>query len=407
MKKRIIYITRSFPYGKGETSFILPEIKLLSLNYDITIISRNSYDTQTTELNENIEILRYPEDQVKLKNCLYYIYWLFSFDVLKEIVRNHNRSGYFLKTIKHVLRAAHFSNYIKKIRKKYHQKIIYYTYWNDYASYGIASMKRKNDYAITRIHGGDLYLRPTNNYSLPLKAKMAKGMDRIIFISEDGREYFIKTFHPRSNDNLIVRYMGVENSYGIAQKSSDKVLRILSLSNIVYGKRIEKIIETLSIIKNITIEWTHIGDGEEKDQVLQLAHKLLDSKKNIKYSFTGMLSNLNVRKFIETHPIDMLLNVSSSEGLPVSMMEAASYGIPIIGTDVGGVREIISEKNGILINRDFTIKELANILIKFSKFDNKKINNMRFESRKIWEDKFRADKNYKKFLQEVNSLWEK
>ena len=41
---------------------------------------------------------------------------------------------------------------------------------------------------------------------------------------------------------------------------------------------------------------------------------------------------------------DLLMNVSYFEGIPVSMMEALSVGIPLLGPDVGGVSEII--KNG-------------------------------------------------------------
>ncbi len=47
---------------------------------------------------------------------------------------------------------------------------------------------------------------------------------------------------------------------------------------------------------------------------------------------------------------DIFVNPSYSEGLGISVMEAASIGLPIIATDVGGTREIITtDKTGILI----------------------------------------------------------
>ncbi|MFR4320263.1 MAG: glycosyltransferase [Blautia massiliensis (ex Durand et al. 2017)] len=45
------------------------------------------------------------------------------------------------------------------------------------------------------------------------------------------------------------------------------------------------------------------------------------------------------------------MNVSSSEGIPVSIMEATSFGIPGIATDAGGTKEIIRDKeNGVLLS---------------------------------------------------------
>ena len=60
--------------------------------------------------------------------------------------------------------------------------------------------------------------------------------------------------------------------------------------------------------------------------------------------------------------IDALINVSESEGLPFSMMEAISFGIPVIGTNVGGVKEIINNDTGILLEKDFEIKSLSSLI---------------------------------------------
>jgi len=48
--------------------------------------------------------------------------------------------------------------------------------------------------------------------------------------------------------------------------------------------------------------------------------------------------------------------------LPVSIMEAFSYGIPAIATAVGGIPEIVTEDCGVLLELDFEPEELATIL---------------------------------------------
>ena len=46
---------------------------------------------------------------------------------------------------------------------------------------------------------------------------------------------------------------------------------------------------------------------------------------------------------------DLFVNMSLSEGIPVSIMEAISFGIPIIATNVGGNAEIVNDETGVLI----------------------------------------------------------
>ena len=59
--------------------------------------------------------------------------------------------------------------------------------------------------------------------------------------------------------------------------------------------------------------------------------------------------------------LDVMLLPSISEGLPMSIVEAFSYGVPVIASDVGGIHEIVKNgENGYLVNRD--AKEIANLL---------------------------------------------
>ena len=44
------------------------------------------------------------------------------------------------------------------------------------------------------------------------------------------------------------------------------------------------------------------------------------------------------------------------------MMEAISFGIPVIGTNVGGVKEIINTDTGILLEKDFEVKTLSSLI---------------------------------------------
>lgn len=406
MRKRIILVTQSFPYGKGESSFIIPELKLLQEEYDVTIIARNVDAMQTTIVDDSIDLFRY-NASLGIGYFLLHFYYMVKREIIVEIIHNAFNFKKQLKLFKFVVRGRHFANYARTIRNSYNQEALYYCYWNDYAAYGVACLSKKNgDKSISRIHGGDLYCLPVNLNYQPLKRFMAEKLDRIIFISQAGMDYFINKYEVKNRNNLKLYRMGVNNYEGRNKKSQDEVLRLLSISNIIKDKRIDLLILALSEIRNINIKWTHIGDGDYRDIIVNLAKEKLSSKENISYSFLGQITNDQVRNFYENEPIDLFISTSLSEGLPVSMMEAASYGVPIIGTNVGGVSEIVKNRNGFLLDKNFDIKTLSSTIERFYFMEEQMKINMRNESRMIWETNFSADINYAKLLKEVKSLWE-
>ena len=102
--------------------------------------------------------------------------------------------------------------------------------------------------------------------------------------------------------------------------------------------------------------------------------------------------------YAEKH-FDLFINVSESEGIPVSIMEAMSFGIPVIATDVGGTSEIVENcYNGVLIEPEFIPGEVAGIIINLSNSDN---SDMRSAARKSWEKKYNAVNNYRKFYEDL------
>ncbi len=93
-----------------------------------------------------------------------------------------------------------------------------------------------------------------------------------------------------------------------------------------------------------------IGDGEEKEHMQQLCDAL-------NLSFTNQPSEQAIVTFtswikdIETAyaGIDMLALSSLNEGTPISLIEAQAAGLPIVTTDVGGVRDTILMNDRVLV----------------------------------------------------------
>ena len=82
-------------------------------------------------------------------------------------------------------------------------------------------------------------------------------------------------------------------------------------------------------------------------------------------------------------------------------MEAISFGIPVMATDVGGCKEIAGEQTGILIPKDFSI---ANVAKQITEFKNSAQNTEAFRKkvRAFWGANFEVTKNYSDLFTELD-----
>ena len=155
-------------------------------------------------------------------------------------------------------------------------------------------------------------------------------------------------------------------------------------------------------MKDISIEWTHFGDGELMDEIREYAGDKLGS--NVKVSFAGNIANTELMERYAAKDFTVFLNASSSEGLPVSVMEAMSFGIPCIATDVGGTGEIVGDDHGVLISKDATAGEIVEAIRAVYNMDEDDYQTLRHKARSFWKNHFDADQNYQEFFEELAGL---
>jgi glycosyltransferase involved in cell wall biosynthesis len=100
--------------------------------------------------------------------------------------------------------------------------------------------------------------------------------------------------------------------------------------------------------------------------------------------------------------VDLFINSSESEGLPVSIMEAFAFSVPVIAPDVGGIREIVQNGlNGIIIGTEGDVEQIAEAITWFSSQDLKSREIMSGQARHTWEQKFNAEVNYTNFVTQL------
>ena len=110
---------------------------------------------------------------------------------------------------------------------------------------------------------------------------------------------------------------------------------------------------------------------------------------------------MEIIRFYLNHNVNLFVNTSLSEGLPVSMMEAASCGIPIVATAVGGTPEIVQHDiNGYTVPKDCDAETLMQSIESILTLPISKYDLMCQNSRRLYEEHFNATKNYQNFCQE-------
>ena len=182
--------------------------------------------------------------------------------------------------------------------------------------------------------------------------------------------------------------------------------RIVTCSSIIPIKRVKLIVEVISYIgkylENKIIYWEHFGDGPLRNDIEKNAQDLFS--KNIVYKIWGHVSNKEVLNYYKSKVIDVFLNLSLNEGLPVSIMEALSFGIPVIATNVGGVSDLVDESVGLLIPVNMLPANIAKNICFILNENYENQVNRRKKAKERWKEKSNAVVNYSLFAQELELL---
>lgn len=406
--KDIILITNSFPFLPGEQFLETEVLFYKDNNLSIMPITDN---IKKREINNSIKIDTYLiENKIcNLRKVKLLINSLFSSLFYKELLIN---KAYIKDRIKSFIYSIiQYNNYLELFEKYFKntdrnlENTIIYTYWNNEITYALQTLKSIYKFKlISRIHGYDIYQeRHISNY-IPLKINFTKNIDKIFTITTSANEYLIKNYG--FNKELIeLSRLGVINQNITTKASKKDSFNIVSCSFLEKVKRIDKIIDSIALIaeneKNIKYKWTHIGNGKLSENIEKKAYQKLNHLSNVEYKLMGNLTNYKVFKYYQYNEIDVFINVSESEGVPVSIMEAMSCKIPIIAPNIGGIKDMINDnKNGFLLNKNPDIQEISEALKNVSFF---KKNITRESSYNIFLEKYDAKKNYNDFLETINA----
>lgn len=411
--KNLLLITADFPYGESERSFLSSEFDELQKHFQIHIVAlENSQDQVKYPMPQEV---RYDQCHIdkKWKRVLRLTAQISYREVRGDLSKALKKPGNPVNKGIRLIRTLVYSESAEEIERQLDKIVraekidLIYTYWCTPAT--IAALRLKEKYThlkvLTRFHGYDLFEERTEANWQCLRDYIAENCDQLVFVSEQGQKYFLERWGESRKEKSQVSYLGCRRMTFIDHPQNDR-LKIISCSNLIPLKRVELIIAALvELPEDFQVEWHHFGDGISRENCEKNARDLLDGSENIQYKFWGAVPNNELENIYKEINPDVFITTSSSEGLPVSVMEASAMGIPAIATDVGGTAEIIkNEKNGFLLSQDPSPKEIAAAIVNYTTLSNENKSEMRRQTYRIWQESFDAQRDAEKFVQKLEKL---
>lgn len=398
---------RAFVYlvDNLSSSFVINDIKILANSFD----SISIFATQKTEIpNDLPENVKVSQEYLKWerfspKNVLFRNL----FSIFQIYISECFQSKKILKPIPAIALIA--SNKFKADclldalnRNKINYKgAIFYSFWF-YDCIYLAMIKRRSrsSTVIVRAHGGDLFeYRVTLQNRILLRHFQLEYIDFLFSVSDAGTNY-LQQKYPKHKEKIATSRLGTYN-HGLSPFAPNDEFVIVSCAHIRHQKRVHKIAKTL-LQCHRRIKWYHIGSenshpNDPKREEYIYYKELLKKSPNITYIPLGALNNVEVINFYKNNHVDLFVSLSAFEGVPVSIMEAISFGIPVLSTDVGGCNEIVNEQTGQLIPLNTPTAEIASIIERIA---SSNINTLEFRRgvRAFWQNNFEIEMNYKELF---------
>lgn len=414
---KYVLLTADFPFGTAET-YIENEMLCLPADADIDLFPTRVLfaGTETRFLPENVHLRTglhtnlsgFPLVLGCTRSLFSPIFWN---DILTQHKKGRLTARTFAQTLSYTARAEQVYRFLKKeyaeeLREK---SIAFYSYWLLFPAIAISHLSRRfGVVSVSRAHGGDLYEERTDNGFFFLRDYLLGGLTAVRPCSALGARY-LKSHHPDCTADIRSAYLGTAD-HGIhtlaeLPSQADQFV-IVTCSDIVPLKRLHLVADALSRITDRSIKWIHFGT-DISGSTASLEELCAALPENIEFRAAGHLPNADLMSFYEKNDVHLLLNVSSLEGLPVSIMEAISFGIPVVATDVGGTDEVVRPEFGVLLentDEETLTAAIVSAIRRFTDMSDKEYLAMRSAARAHWLAHFNCRENYAAFYADLAGL---
>lgn len=291
--------------------------------------------------------------------------------------------------------------------------VVIYSYWF-YQGVAVADLLRQRELSklpvriVARAHRYDVDEEATPRGYLASRPYLLAAADRVYPISEYAAQFLRNYCAPPAalDQKIVVHRLGVPPA-AAKTRQQESPLWIASCSFMDQRKRVELIAQAIGLLQQsgLLVRWTHFG--ESSPQRLKEMQTLIERvcPDPSACELKGFVPNAKVRAFYEENNVQVFVNCSESEGIPVSVMEAQACAIPCVATDVGGTSEIVFDhQNGILLPKNLTAKMLADALSEVAALSPTEYAHWSDSARQTWQNLICAPTQYSDFAAQLRAL---
>jgi glycosyltransferase involved in cell wall biosynthesis len=407
VNRDLYLITTSYPFERrgGEIPFIEPELPYLESRFRrIIFVPLNS-------MGPRVDGGKYETDltlswRFRSRNPIKAFFGCMRNPHMGKELKEALRLGprYFKRVIRIGSQITAAFDWARSILLKYpgDSLPVFYSFWLVPAIYGVASRTATTGtITLSRAHGYDVYEDRSPYRHFEFRAEYIGTLDWILPTSVKAANHLIDRY-PEIKGKTSILHLGTEEPGLRTEPSTDGTFRIISCSSVIALKRVDSIFsaihEAAVALPRKKIEWTHIGDGPELSALKDLiASRALP---NLIVRTLGALYHSDVFRYYSENSIDLFMNYSTTEGLPISIQEAISFGIPILAVDVGGIGEIVAADTGYLLPSATTVSQLSDAIVGLASKPGE-LREKRSSARLRWEREFTAAGNYMDFCNKL------
>ena len=407
--KYLVILTKQFPFQWRE-QYVAHELQSLTAQFDKVFIYPHDHyrknDTLAFDVPTGVEVIDLNQQFVPVSRLIVIVPFLKAF--VSELICS-KRKWYQIKSWRRFYSIYATQWALGEMLMDWQRRmgfdrseVLHYSYWMSASALCLSILKQRKAIRgfISRAHSVDLYHEDwgllRDEHSVPPFRCFKEGNTSVIFpISEHGHSHLKnRGLHEHK---LKTAYLGVED-FGLVPVPGDALFTIVTCSGIDDNKRIHLLGEALSRV-NRRVRWIHFGDGPLREQAMKSV-----TAPNVSFECRGQTSNADIRKFYTEEGVHCFVNLSIVEGLPVSIMEAISHGIPVIATAVYGVPEVVIDGyNGLLLPAKFSNEQIDAALLGLMD-SQKPTNELRDNARALFLQRFNAQSNYAAFAAEIAAL---
>lgn len=416
--RRLLLFSSTFPYGDLET-YLETELPFLARKFDSVTIQPTRADTKVSRpVPSNVKVAKplWHAGETKMVFFIRAITRLGTWKLfLDEALKQFQNPVTLLKIF-------HWSCYRQALESSdavresicCADKTIAYSYWGGITALAIPKLAIEGIPCCVRYHRVDLYKHAQRGSGymgmstahFPWREEIVRSSSLSALISSHGEEYFLSHWGEcvKEHAKIGVFRLGVFHRGENPAKSNagKNELVIVSCSYIRPVKQVHLIARLVKeLARDRCVTWHHFGSGTSKLLDKELAST---GGAQLTVELHGFVANAEIVSFYRDHHVDLFFNLSLSEGIPVSIMEAISFGIPAVATNVDGNGEVVvTGMSGLLVDfreAEESVQLATRIGREFELLGaiNRSTPNV------YWDEYFNANKNFAAFASELANL---